>query len=580
MECPQSSRLLYDATNCHGRGNNDCLEYVERLEHHLSKNGKGSTLPARNKAIGDSQLCADCRNFHTTCQGLSYAKCSASGNNNIHQNKVCKNCYTLDNELKNLLKNKHRTEQLEDGLLTLKASGKLDFRDGMSISDVPTANKERIDYASGPNSIDKYCPRRIDSCFTSDHHSNSVGGSIVPMRESNAKENEFVSNWLHQLPLDQNVSHKRFIMMLHRTSTENGYSKSHQPNMLTFLMNAMYITTFALCTFAVTLRNVIFGTGLVYVINCFFGEGRQADTSPLEGIEKEGIPGVKHMIFLTNALTDLNSNHNVTILVSDVVEIGQSYINVIYFLLEFHKPKQVHILVRLVREESVSVSVHEWLTHLLSMKNLDGTPAGTTIISSLLANYFIITIFIINIIHHHIALLSEAIGNLHKVLLRQKDGVDPSIPKRFRSHHKFPDEEKFNFHAGSVPFQTFSIPTLLSCPIFENADDLNLAQAVQDDADDSSSLTTVGILKQRLDTIFNNYTATAEKRKRDEESVVPDQKFYVVYYQEKGHKRVKQKLACVNGTSTLLPGFYSKLWVKDTALATGGKYVIKYPKLH
>jgi hypothetical protein len=347
----------------------DCSVYLKKLYVHLAAGGKGFDLPARSKAINDTRMCGACGDFIKTCQGLTYAF-HKSSKNTIYNKGCCKDCNNLDEKLKALLKNRNRNEKLQEGLEELINEGKLIFREGFSIADVSTAASTPVNYASSLNAVNMYAPRTLPECFTSSHHSNRVKGSTEAILLPTDQE-QFAQTFVSQIV--NNEDPKRFAVSLHRKSiAKGGYSKSSSPNLSTFLQNSQYIKLFAHGTF--NKENVFAGDGQLNLINCFFGEGRAADDSPLDGTEGLGIPGIKRLVILVNTLTNSNKNNTVTIVVADIVEVSQCYMHLIYFLLEFENPDQVFILAR--SSGNCSVSVKKWIIHMLSMQAIDSSPEG------------------------------------------------------------------------------------------------------------------------------------------------------------------------------------------------------------
>ena len=124
--------LLFDPTDCYGRGANDCQCYQQKIKDHLASGGKGFNLPIRSKIINNkTKLCEKCNDFVETCQGLLYAN-HTSSTNKIHKGRCCRACNNLDESLKALLKNKNRVKKLEAEVMILKEKGQLVFRDGKS----------------------------------------------------------------------------------------------------------------------------------------------------------------------------------------------------------------------------------------------------------------------------------------------------------------------------------------------------------------------------------------------------------------------------------------------------------------
>ena len=371
-ERPSLGKPLYDPTNCHGKGVNDCEEYQVALQQYLASGGKGFNLPSRSKAIGITKLCKSCNDLIVGCQGTTYALHTGSSPA-IHARNCCKACYLLDQELKLLLKNKERRDNVQERVATLTSQGKLQFRLGKSISDVVTATRPPIYYGSSADDIDAFASRIIPECFTSNHHSNKIVGSLTPMKPPSDQELMFIQELMDQIPKD-NEDPKRFALSLHRKSiTTGGYTNSSMPNIKTFINNSEYIKKFANATF--NKACVFAGDGDIFFINSFFGEGRRADDSPLEGIEGLGIPGVRRLVALVNAITTINKNNSVTIVVADIVEVTQCFMYLIYLLLEFENSDQVFILAR--SSGNNCVSVQKWILHMLSMQAIDDSPEGT-----------------------------------------------------------------------------------------------------------------------------------------------------------------------------------------------------------
>jgi hypothetical protein len=108
-----------------------------------------------------------------------------------------------------------------------------------------------------------------------------------------------------------------------------------------------------------------------------------------------------------------------------------------------------------------------------------------------------------------------------------------------------------------------------------DSDDLTSDEADGSSSDSDTAIniqTDLDLLKSKLKELLEK---VVKKRKREEESTVPDQKWRISYFMEAGKKKTSKKTACKDGTLELKPGFYSCQWKPDSS--GGGSTHFTYP---